>query len=370
MKITIRQRQRGPMIRLYLHYYHKGKNKRESLGLALYPEPEQGKLDKAKKAENQRTLQIAEIIRSKRLIEFQNGEFGLKGDQNLKASFLAYMKEIAKGHFNINGTYGTWDSVIKQLEHFTGGKDILFQDLSPDWLKAFKTYLAQVKDQNTGKGFSQNTQYTYFNKVKAALRQAHNEGILDTNLSTQVSSPKQAEVHREYLTLEELQALQHTECPHPMLKRAFIFSALTGLRWSDLSSLRWEQVKHSAEQGWHLQFTQKKTGAIEYLPISNETREHLGPEGNPKDKVFGHLLYSSSTNQKLQQWVQNAGIQKKITFHSARHTNATLLLSKGVDIYTVSKMLGHKNVKTTQIYAKVIDEKKQEAAKTISLKKI
>ena len=87
----------------------------------------------------------------------------------------------------------------------------------------------------------------------------------------------------------------------------------------------------------------------------------MGEEGKPADRVFKGLRYSSYLNLELQKWCMKAGITKNITFHSARHTFATLQLTLGTDIYTVSKLLGNKNLKTTQIYTKIIDQKKIEA---------
>jgi len=119
--------------------------------------------------------------------------------------------------------------------------------------------------------------------------------------------------------------------------------------------------------GYYIRFRQKKTKGVETLPISDQARNLLGEKGNPDDKVFDGLHYSAWSNLKLQQWMMKAGITKTITFHCARHTYATLQLTLGTDIYTVSKLLGHKELRTTQIYAKVIDDKKKEAANRIQL---
>src|SRR5690606_3235488 len=156
-------------------------------------------------------------------------------------------------------------------------------------------------------------------------------------------------------------AVAKEECEIPILKTAFILSALTGLRWSDINKLVWSEVQHSKEMGNYLRFTQKKTQGSETLPISQQAYELLGERGKPEERVFTHLKYSAWYNLKLQQSVLKAGISKTITFHCARHTYATLQLTLGTDIYTVSKLLGHKNLKTTQIYTKVIDEKKIQA---------
>jgi integrase len=172
---------------------------------------------------------------------------------------------------------------------------------------------------------------------------------------------------REFLTLEELQAAAKVECEMPVLKNAFIFSALTGLPWSDIEKLVWSEVQHSEQSGYYIRFRQKKTKGAETLPISEQAFQLLGERRKPEEKVFEGLYYSAWHNLKLREWVMKAGITKHITFHCARHTYATLQITLGTDIYTVSKLLGHRYLKTTEIYAKVIDHKKQEAANKIKL---
>lgn len=118
---------------------------------------------------------------------------------------------------------------------------------------------------------------------------------------------------------------------------------------------------------WYIRFRQNKTKGAEKLPLSDQARDLLKEIGKPEERVFKGLKYSAWHNLKLQQWVMKAGISKTITFHCARHTYATLQLTLGTDIFTVSKLLGHKDIRTTQIYAKIIDEKKMEAANRIKL---
>mgnify|MGYP003447429998 CR=1 FL=1 len=151
------------------------------------------------------------------------------------------------------------------------------------------------------------------------------------------------------------------------MKRAALFSALTGLRFSDIKNLVWREIHHSTENGYSIHFTQQKTKGVEVLPISEQAYSLLGERKEPTDKVFEGLTYSAYENKHLYQWIGAAGITKDITFHCFRHTFATLQLSKGTDIYTVSKMLGHRKIKTTQIYAKIIDQTKRDAADKIKL---
>ena len=167
-----------------------------------------------------------------------------------------------------------------------------------------------------------------------------------------------------YLTLEEVKKLSQTECEYPKIKRAFLFSCLTGLRRSDILKLTWGEV-HQQGDFTRIIFRQKKTGGQEYLDITQQAAELMGERGKPNDKVFTDIYSPTCTNEAIKRWVLRAGINKEITFHCARHTFAVLMLDLGTDIYTVSKLLGHKELSTTQIYAKVLDKKKQEAVAMI-----
>lgn len=136
--------------------------------------------------------------------------------------------------------------------------------------------------------------------------------------------------------------------------------------------MTWSELEHIKGQGYFLNFSQKKTKGVEVLPISEQAYGFTEGEENPKEmpqdkSVFEGLKYSAYHNKHLFQWIGAAGITKDITFHCFRHTFATLQLFNGTDIYTVSKMLGHKDLKTTQVYAKIVDEAKRKAANKIKL---
>lgn len=158
-----------------------------------------------------------------------------------------------------------------------------------------------------------------------------------------------------------MQNLAKAECKHQILKNAFLFSCLTGLRWSDVNKLTWSEVRDE-EEGSRLVFKQKKTAAQEYQYLSDQARSILGDRKQESARVFQGLKYGAHFNAEILRWCMRARITKHITFHSARHTHAVLLLERGADIYTVSKILGHKEIRTTQIYAKIVDNKKKEAA--------
>lgn len=366
MSVTLRQRKKGKKISLYLDYYQHGKRAYEYLG--LYLKPDNGNLSRLEKSENKRTLELAETIRAKRLLEIQNGRFGMHDRSKLEASFIEYYKQLMekRQHHESNSNFGNWKSALIHLEAFTGD-ELTFAEITRQWVENFRDYL--VKDARTkgGRRLSQNSTASYYSKVVAAIKHAVKDGILIQNPAQGVEFIKQVDPERQFLTLEELQRLAATDCEIPVLKNAFLFSALTGLRWSDIEKLTWSEVHFSGEYGHFIQFRQKKTKGFETLPISKQASDLLGKRGRPDEQVFKGLAYSAWLNIKLRVWMLSAGISKKISFHCARHTFATLQLSLGTDIYTVSKMLGHRDLKTTQVYAKIIDEKKREAASKIKL---
>jgi integrase len=175
------------------------------------------------------------------------------------------------------------------------------------------------------------------------------------------------ETRREFLTIEELKALKAAPCDDPTLKNAFLFSSLTGMRFSDVHKLTWGDITYSESMGNIIRFKQKKTKGEVTIFVSDEALNLLGQKGRAEEKVFINLTYSAYKNIKLKEWFLRAGITKKSHYHVSRHSFATLQLNAGVDITTVSKLLGHKNLKTTSIYAKVMDIKKKEAVNKISL---
>jgi integrase len=367
MNVTLRQRQKGDKISLYLDYYSNGKRKYEYLELYLTPDPAKGKLSNTAKEENKKMLLLAETIRSKRHLEIQNSTYDFHDKEKLKTYFIMYMQALAEKRKDSKGNYGNWDSTIKHLKKYCP-KDIQFNQINKQFVDGFREYLQREATSKTKKAISTNTKYSYFNKFRAALKQAVRDGIIKTNPAEMVEGLPQGEPVREFLTLEEVKALAKTECKNELIKKTFLFACLTGLRFSDIQKLKWSELQQSEELGHYIRFVQQKTKGSETLPISEEAFGLIKTErGNPNDLVFPDMIYSDSRNMDLHRWIMKAGIEKHITFHCSRHTYATLQLTLGTDIFTVSKLLGHRHLKTTQIYANVIDEKKTVAANKIKI---
>jgi len=358
-------------ISLYLDIYHNGKRKYEFLKLYLIPEN-----SKADKAKNRQTMQLAEAVKAKRIVELQNGEYGFNDAYKTETNFLEYyraMCEARHGNEESLGNWGNWYSCLRHLEHFCSPQ-MTFKDVTPEWIKSFRDYLdktARVRDKRKHihtatdlAPLSQNTKQSYFNKLRACVNQAFEDRIIPHNPLRGIEGFKDAETERSYLTFEEVKAMAATECKYPALKRAFMFSCLTGIRKSDIEKMRWSEVQQQGEFT-RIIFKQKKTGGQEYLDISKQAEIYLGERGEDDDLVFTGFRYSSYMITELRMWAMRASITKDITFHSGRHTFAVMMLDLGAEIYTVSKLLGHKELKTTQIYAKVLDKKKQEAVSMI-----
>jgi integrase len=375
-KVSLRQKKISKGRKsLYLDFYpaiphpETGKpTRREFLGLYIYEKPK----NPIEKKDNTETLKIGESIKQKREnflnkpeIYSQYEKEQLRIKELGEMCFISYFKKLAYKRKNSN--HNNWISALNYLETFTNGT-LKFSDLNELFFENFKEYLLTTKSNKSDKvTLSQNSAVSYFNKVKAALKQAYKDGILQNDLNGKLNPIKTEETRREYLTLEELNKLVRTPCNNDVMKRAALFSSLTGLRFSDIQRMTWKELSFTEGQGYYLNFTQKKTEGVETMPISEQAYSLLGEPKESQTKVFEGLEYSAYHNKHLFQWIGAAGITKDITFHCFRHTFATLQLFNGTDIYTVSKMLGHKDLKTTQIYAKIVDESKRRAADKIKL---
>lgn len=390
MQVHLRQRKQtkdGGRISLYLEIY-KGTTKTpagKTIGVRDYEYLNLYLIDKPRtpidKQHNTDTLKLAKGIKAKRELEIKNGQYGFTSKFKETTNFVDYFRQKTEMRLQNKGNYGNWSSTLKHLIKFAGTQ-ITFKDVDKNFCEGFKDYLTNeakvrgsenISSTKSGKNLSSSAVFTYFTKFRACLNRAVEEEIILKSPARNVSAPIIKENKREFLTLDELKSLVKTECRYEVLKRAFIFSCLTGLRWSDVSKMQWSEVQKNnytdkegnKKIGWRIVFHQQKTKGLQYHDISEQAREYLGTQGSPDEIVFAGLKYSDYMNIALQRWVMAAGISKHITFHCARHTCAVMQLTFGTDIFTVSKLMGHSSLKTTQIYAKIIDEKKREAVNKI-----
>ena len=346
--------------------YVGGKRKYEFLKLYLIPE--RTREDKAK---NEVTLALAKAIQSKRIVEVQNDAHGFQNTNKSRVNLLDYLENIGKqsAEQGSRNYARTVLNTVRALKLFRGDY-IAFRDVDKEFLSEFTDYLRQMPKASkygvlkTGGRLSANSVVSYYGTLRTAINRAYKEGIITVNPTKEfdfASKVRQEPSRREYLTIDELKTLINTECRHEIVKRAFLFSCLCGLRVSDIRKLRWCDLQRSGGRV-RIEITMQKTKEPLYLPISDEALKWLPERGeaNGSDFIFP-LTHEGTVNDTLQHWAKVAGITKHISFHVSRHTHATMMLTLGADLYTVSKLLGHKNIATTQIYAKIVDKKKEEA---------
>lgn len=362
-KVSLRKRPiAGAKESLYLDFYPPIRDpfsmrmtRREALGIYIYARP---KTDNEREF-NKDMLMKAEIIRGLRAQSLLNEEFDFLDKSKKQADFLAYFKAIAQKKDQ------KWMKVYLHFSLFVKEK-CTFGDVTVELCNKFRHYLLNANQlKHTEMKISQNSASGYFSTFRALLKIAHKERMLRENLNDYLDGIDTTDVKKEYLTLDELKKLSNTPCDIPVLKSASLFSCMTGLRISDVLNLHWKDIMEATEGGYCMRIRTEKTETETTLPISDEALELCGERN--EGKVFAglrrHMIY-----HPLKNWLEKAGITKHITFHCFRHSYATLQIALGTDIYTLSKMLTHKNVSTTQIYADIVNEKKRASANKISLK--
>ncbi len=338
---------------LYLDYTIEGVRTREFLHLYLVPE--QTKLDKIK---NQETIKTAQALKAKKILSIAQGEVQIRKprkDMELIA-WAEARKQVYASRGNVVFAQNV-QAIITWLAAY--GKKVTLQSLTPEYIISWCDFMRKG-------GLGHNSICTYFAILRTVVNAAIREGYIIQSPFTLIdvaSKPKPKDAEREYLTIEEVRTLSRTPCEEDGVKRAFLFSCFCGLRLSDILSLDWSQIKQSGE-GIQIEKRQKKTGKFVYIPLSENAIAFL-PERKKEGKVFDLPKSATAISLSLAGWTKAAGIKKRITFHCARHTCATLLITFGADIYTVSALLGHSSVRVTQVYAKIVDSKKRSAVELI-----
>ena len=338
--VKLRQRKMpSGNISLYLDIYYKGVRSYEYLHLYLSP-------DRKDKEKNRQTMMLAEAICAKRLVEVRNGQYGFKSP--VAVSLRDYVQRIIE---NKNGsTRRRYEALANILQGYAR-PSMMLADITPAWFSSFLAHLGK-------QGFAPNTLAVYVATMRYIVNQAYREGLLPANPIANIKGIGYEETNRTYLTADEVRRLADTPCDNDVTKRAFLFGCLTGMRNCDIRAITWADV-HQQDGYTRIIFRQAKTHGQEYLDISAQASTLMGGRGRDNDAVFP-LMSWHAVRLHLKAWVKKAKIPKHVTFHASRHTFAVMMLDV-TDIYTVSKLLGHRELSTTQVYAKVLDKAKREA---------
>ena len=204
-------------------------------------------------------------------------------------------------------------------------------------------------------------------KLACVLHEAYKEGLFDERILMQVKRPKREQEKKCFLTEAELRRMSKKVMPegYANIRSMFLFSCMTGLRFSDIQGLKWKDVKRNGNH-LYIEFKQHKTDTIERLPLSSEAETLLRDREKKGEYVFGRES-NQHTNSVLKRWKSDSRIKKNVTFHCARHTFCVLLLTKDVPIYTVQRLMCHSDIGTTKIYADLTCKTKSKALKKLPL---
>lgn len=357
MGITLgRKSLRNGRLSLYLDYCFNGKRQRQYLGIIL-----DSPTDKHTRATNRAKLQLAQVLRSQKEIEylkerypFRTTEmpFTLPQTTGNSIDFFSFAEEyLAQYHQkDIRLVRG----VFTQLRKFHTGV-LLLNDITPRFCHSFLDYLHR--------NLNGNSPVNYFKKFKMCLNACVESGLILQNPANGIRLPQYNDVTKEILSEKELTQLALTPCRNSEVKRAFLFSCMSGLRWCDVKLLCYRNINFTQKR---LTLIQKKVAghsshSVLHLNLNASALYLLKVQsGSSEERVF-HLPSHSYCLRMLNEWTRKAGIRKHISFHCARHTFITNLMASGANIKTAASLAGHSSTRHTEKYIHIIDTQKQQA---------
>jgi site-specific recombinase XerD len=342
----------------YLDYIIKDNNgtpERKYEFLRIYVSKDYSKVKRIVSCDKE-AMGLANQIRSKRELEIYSTNGGSMPDGRFNNhSLFGYIRHQVE--FQGKRAYS---APLSKLETYSKRKDLPFSAVSPAFIESFFQYLK--------KSIAHNTAIGHLKLLKAIFNKAYKEGVIQENPFKRYIIPRTVEPQRSYLELHELKMLANTPFSfEPQVKQLFLFACFTGLRLADLLSLDYSMFQSNSktgENGLKLVFRPQKTestsGTLLELPLSEQAIKIFKETGPVKRNgiVFSRLPHETTIGDQIKKWAKLAGITKKVHMHMARHTFATLCLSSGIGIYTVSKLLGHSSLRNTEIYSRLLSERK------------
>ena len=363
--VRLREKELANGVRsLYLDIYVNGKRSYEFLKLYLIPET-----NPQAKVQNENTMRAANTIKLNRILEITNNKAGLK-NTSIRAKML--LKDWMETFRQAQEQKGVKDQkLIHNTVHALTAYNInvAMRDVNRDYIIGLTNFLRNDYRSPRGKKLKDYSVINYLGCLRNALNMAVREDVIADNPIMKLSAQDKVKVpesQREYLTVEEVQQLEATDSPYPHIKQAFLFACYTGLRCSDVRSITWGKIVKDGEK-YRLHTVMFKTKRPFYIPLSKKAMQWMPERGDKTDDelIFENIPVQVNTKLYLQPWLDKAGITKPITFHCSRHTFGTMMLTLGADIYTTSKLMGHTKVEVTQMYAKIINKKKDDAVSLI-----
>lgn len=345
---------------LYLDIYMgDGQRKKEYLKLYLLP---------SDKRENTRVLKTAKAIQARRLSDFYDGKISPKKEKKKIAEKVTLIKWVEivgerKREIGQSKSRSTcFLALIERLKGYVGNKRVMIGDVDKDFLLGFIAYLSSSQTRTykkVKKTLSKASAELYYNTLVTALVEAEKEELIEVSPHHRVSNLdrkpiKPIKAHRLPLTKSDIQSLMTSDCTNEDVKRAFLFSIFCGLRRSDILSLKWGNVVRGDGGKLFIHLTQTKTREELIAPLSQSAISWMPTKrGDDDSLVFPHLPNGTNLSKYVGRWCKRVLGKEGVTFHIARHTFGTLYYSSTHDLYATQKAMGHKNMKTTQIYAEM-----------------
>jgi len=353
MSVKLRKRKNADgTTSLRLDIYHNGQRTIETLkNLKLSKVSNVGDRE-----ENKKFLQQAEAIKATRAAELEASNYSMVSDTGKKTIITVWMQSFVDGYSkkdkrNMQGALNRFSDFLIEV-HKTG---LTFGGLTALLIEDFIDYL---ETKSIGEGAS-----SYYSRFKKMIKQAYRKKLLKDNILDSVERKVKGKAKKkDILTIDELKTLSGTVTESSEVRRAFLFSCVTGLRWCDIKSLKWKNVNID---NCIMEVTQSKTGEFVSTPLNKTAIKLLGEAGKSDENIF-QLPTANGANKSLKAWVKRAKIEKAITWHNARHSFGTNLIFNDVDVLTASKLLGHTSMKHTQRYVKASEEMKRVATNKIN----
>ena len=348
---------------LYLDIYMRGTRKKEGLKLYLVPE-----VSPAAKAQNRNTMKLAEQIKAQRILDIQKvGLVDWEKVKKINTTLLDYVDKYIEADTNLSAssTRAKKNLRARIREYLVGINDeyLPLHKVDKDFCKSFIAFLKTCTYNGGKKTIGSTTQRMFVNRFGSIMENAVRDGLVSQNpfkLLDKKEKPQKKSGEKEFLTIDELKRVMATPCRYPIVKSAFLFCCFTGLRFSDMRTLEWKHIHESADgKNLYIEKKQVKTGNTVVVPLSEEALKWMPEQQNGENLVFHELQITQTTVEViLKEWMKDAGINKHITYHTSRHTAATMWLTLGANLYVVSKLLGHRSIKVTEVYAKIVDQTK------------
>lgn len=378
MRVEIRERplRRKPGMNRIILYTYKGHYRtpdgkikhlesEKALDYELFAKPK----TKAEKEHNQKVRDAVEILRAEELLRLANKKHNIPDPKLKNSNFFEYVDLKMERSSNSRKSINLVKAACNHLKDYTkkvkGTERLNFSEITLNHLERFQKYMLQEADSKYNKKIKPNTVKMYMSKITFMLNQAVKEKIIASNPAKDILHIKGEEVIKEWLTIEEIETLKNTPSDHPLLKRAFLFQCFTGLRFIDTENLKYGDIRKNGK-GYYISIKQEKTDKYVRIPLSENAISQIDiAEDKEFDQVFGGLSYSGLNNVRLAKWMLEAGIRKKILWHSARHTFGNQLHELGADIATISDLMGDTLNTVVRNYVRISDTTKFNAVRKL-----